>query len=143
MIGPPCSGKTTLAKTMIEYDRSILRVNRDELRIMIKGKYVVGDKVVEQMINDITRSSIEFASMMNRDVIIDATNCTVRAINDVKRYAPNATFKYVLCDEPLWKLKLRNIIRFYRTKIWIPTKVINSMYTNFQTLKEKINNNEL
>jgi predicted kinase len=146
MVGAPCSGKTTLAKKMLEYDNNIIRVNRDELRVMLKGRYVVGDYYIESVINKLTEDVVGLACIARKDILIDATHVKVRYINDIKKMIPefcNYTIKYVVCDEPLWRLKLRNVLRYLRTGMWIPNKVLTNMYHNSRLIQSKINSNEI
>lgn len=147
MVGPPCSGKTTKAKRLAKASDRFIRVNRDELRTMMRGHYVCDDLYVEKTINLITEQMIQLACASLKNVIIDATHCKVRYINDIKRMIPEGCpveFKYVLAENlPLWILKLRNIKRYIQTGVWIPKKVMENMYHNFQLIRQKIINNEI
>lgn len=147
MVGPPCSGKSTLAK-ILAAESNTIRINRDDLRSMTKGRYVFGDRKVESIINTITIRAVEHCVKNRIDVILDATHCKLKYIQEIKDelsfYSThNIQIKYVVCDEPLWKLKIRNIWRYIKTGIWIPVDVIKSMYKSFQEVKDKINNNEI
>ncbi len=145
MVGPPLSGKSTIAKRLAQ-GKNILRINRDELRIMLKGKYVNGNPLVESVINAFTRYLIVRCILSGEDLIIDATHCKEKYINDIKDDIPkdqDCIIKYIVCDEPLWKLKYRNIIRYIKTGIWIPVQVIENMHHTFQSVKLKIANNEI
>lgn len=146
MVGPPCSGKTTLAKEILNYNDNIIRVNRDELRTMLKGKYVNGDYYVESLINILYKEFLRLACNSRRDILIDATHCKIKYINDIKKMLPencNITIKYMVCSEPIWKLKIRNILRYFKTGVWIPNKVIVDMYNNSKAVESAINNNEI
>jgi len=138
LIGPPCSGKTTWCKQHLK-SCSYIRVNRDELRIMLKGRYVVGNKVVESICNDLVIDSIYRAYKNNTSIIIDATHCKFKYITDIqsKINLDNVSYSYTIFKVPYWKQRYRNFFRYLRTGIWIPKEVSKNMNKNFnETIKE-------
>lgn len=142
MIGPPCSGKSTLSKELVSDDIGILRLNRDELRSMLRGKYVVGDKLVEALVTEIINFSIDRLIRSGNDVVIDATNCKQKTINNILKVIPEGyspEVKYIVCDIPYWKQRWRNLLRYLTTGIWIPRHIAKVMHYNFLALKEKLN----
>ena len=142
MIGPPCAGKSTLARKMLrESNWPMVRVNRDELRIMMLGKIEVNNGFTEQAINEITKDFVQKCVWANVDVIIDATHCKSRYITDIKNMVPKESsygvipdvkFKYIICDVPFWKQRWRNFWRFLKTGDWIPRDLSIVMDRNFR-----------
>jgi predicted kinase len=137
MCGPPCSGKTTLAKKLAQEDRGTMRLNRDELRTMLRGKYVSGHQATEAMCTHLVEKGMRIALRLGMDVILDATHCKWKYIEDSKALAPQGVkFEYVICDVPYWKQRWRNFWRYLKTGIWIPSGVSKAMDRNFrETLK--------
>lgn len=134
MCGPPCSGKSTYAKELAK-GKDCIRVNRDELRIMIKGHYVCNNTIAEKIINKLIHIMIDEAILNNQDIVVDATHCKFSYMKDIlDSYGTICPFKVVLFDVPTWKLKMRNVLRYMKTGIWIPTKVIDNMVKNFKLL---------
>ena len=135
LIGPPCAGKSTYANKLAR-DKNYIRINRDDFRKMIKGSYDFKDQPVERIINRMTHEIINDAELNNRNVIIDATHCKWSYIRELfENHKENKNFVIVFFNIPLWKLKYRNIIRFFKKGIWIPIKVIDNMYVNYLNLK--------
>lgn len=135
MIGPPCSGKTTKAKEMTSYG-SILRLNRDELRLMLKGTSKPYNDLVETTINTLTEYIVASLVSSGTDLLIDATHCRAKYITDIKLMVPpgsDVKFTYVICDVPFWLQRWRNFCRFLKTGTWIPRKVSIHMDRNFRT----------
>lgn len=139
LIGPPCSGKTTLAKRLLRENSYMVRVNRDELRKMMLGKIYTNNGYAEQSINEITKMLIERCVLAEVDLIIDATHCKPSYITQIKNMCPHGhstQFKYLICDVPFWKQRWRNFWRWVKTGDWIPKEVSINMDKNFrQTLK--------
>jgi predicted kinase len=139
LIGPPCSGKSTYAKKLAQLPDHF-RVNRDDLRIMLKRKGPIGrlgEKIGVLMMEKGIESIIN--SGLNLGVVIDNTHCKLSYLNEVKqKYGSKADIQIVLFDQPLWKLHFRNVWRCIKTRVWIPSHVINIMYDNFRIVKRQL-----
>ena len=85
--GLPASGKSTWAKKKCEEDSNIVRVNKDDIRAMMGGKYTSGKEKVTLGIRD---SIIKEALGSGKSVIIDDTNYNpihLERVKDVVREA--------------------------------------------------------
>lgn len=141
LVGPPCSGKSTWAKKFLNYGitKNCIRVNRDELRIMFKGKYVSGNPLVENQVNEAFKAIAYNAYANNLNLIVDATHCKMKYINDIKNYLKDyktIRYSYIVFSVPYWKQRVRNFFRYLKTGIWIPKEVSNNMNKNFLVTKE-------
>lgn len=133
LIGPPCSGKSTWSRKFLKENSNYIRINRDELRKMFKGRFIL-DKDLEKFINKITKNIILEASNNNKDIIIDNTNCKAYTIESLIFDNSQCIFRAKFFPVPLWKLRIRNIFRYIRTGFWIPPKVLNDMHNNYNFL---------
>jgi predicted kinase len=147
MVGPPCAGKTTLARQMLRDNPHMVRINRDELRRMMLGKIMVDNGYVEQSINQMVKTFAQNCMWANIDLIIDATHCKPKYITDIKNMVPKepsygalptVTFKHIICDVPFWKQRWRNFWRWCRGGGWIPRSVSYHMDRNFRNTIELI-----
>jgi len=137
LIGPPCSGKSTWAKNFIKDNPDYVRINRDSMRDMLKGQYVF-DPSIEVMISRLSLSAMNIAANNNRNIIIDNTHCKAKYLIDIIKPFIGHKFTLKFFIEPKWKLKLRNIIRYFKTGVWIPVKIIDNMYDNYIYLSKNI-----
>ena len=71
LIGPPCSGKTTFAKSFVKENNNWIRVNRDDIRLMC-GNYWGPSR--EKLINIYEEIMVSEALQNGYNVVIDATN---------------------------------------------------------------------
>jgi predicted kinase len=69
--GLPGAGKSTAARKVLDRDPTILRVNRDEIRFMLWGKYWGGN---EDDVTFVQYTIIDAALAAGRDVYVDDTN---------------------------------------------------------------------
>jgi predicted kinase len=141
LVGPPCSGKSTAAKQLCVEDPNIIRVNRDELRIMLKGRYTVGNRLVEACTTNIVRHTIDTVLRSGNDLVVDATHCKMKYIQDILEMIPtdvDCVVKYILFDVPYWKQRWRNFWRWVKTGIWIPSNVSKAMDKNFKEVKKQL-----
>jgi predicted kinase len=129
--GIPCSGKSTWAKK-----QKLPILSCDKLRFKYfcySNKYVFDPKVE----NEIWEDFYFRLNLLNRDVIIDNTNCRLSYINKIK-LTLNPVLKWDIeikrFDCPLYKAYYRNIIRWITTGKFIPFKVIKNMKTNYDKL---------
>lgn len=129
LIGPPCSGKSTWAKKYISENQDTVRINRDSLREMFKGKYKF-DKTIESLTTRVSVSIIKAAGAVNKNIVLDNTHCKNSYIIEMMNQFPGYKFTLKFFVEPLWKLKFRNIVRYIKTGVWIPPTVIENMEKN-------------
>jgi predicted kinase len=71
--GLPASGKTHWSLNYIEDNSNTIRVNRDDIRVMLTPKFQHGSKM-EDLVTAIEDRSIIAAISKGYDVIVDATN---------------------------------------------------------------------
>lgn len=147
MVGPPCAGKSTKAREMMRENKNLIRLNRDELRWMFRGKeYKWGDAPIEVLVNHLMSEGANYALMTGKDVISDATHCKAKYIAEAKKAIhPNfdVKYEYIILDIPFWKQRWRNFWRWVKTGVWIPRAVSKTMDTNFREVKQLIENGKL
>lgn len=138
-VGPPLSGKTTLRNKMMEESRRkrepMVYVNRDEERWKRFGRMYKHSNWAELEINKILKEKYKYYNELGADVIIDNTNLKQKFINDIIKFFPDYKVEYVYFNVPLWKLHLRNVKRLITQGRWIPIKVINRMFKEYQNIK--------
>lgn len=140
MVGPPCSGKSTEADRILKEEPNTLRVNRDSFRYMLRNEGFCNYNI-ENIITGLMDKAIDKALEGGYDVIIDNTHCKLKYINDItKKYSGKASVVLYTIQCPLWRLRLRNVIRYIKKGVWIPDKVIISMHKNFKNLLKELDN---
>lgn len=144
LIGPPCSGKSTFCKERLRKSSKTVRINRDCYRDMLRKP--ASYKFNRSLENSIYLNQHQLAlECLNNgyDVILDNTHCDLKTLKEVfTGFKDHAEIKFIGFDVPLWKLKLRNILRTIKKgpRALIPIHVIESMYNKFQKLKLDANN---
>jgi predicted kinase len=93
--GLPASGKTTLAKEMVNADPKIVRVNRDDLRAM---SGVPWSKELEQRIVKQRDMLIDEFLCRDNDVINDDTNLPQRTVRDLATIAKRCGADFEVLD---------------------------------------------
>jgi predicted kinase len=91
--GLPGSGKTTWAK---QQDGAV-RVNRDELRLMLHGGRL-GTQLAEAQVTRASRAAIEALLRSGSDVICDDTNLRARVVRELAELAAKAGADVVIED---------------------------------------------
>lgn len=112
--GIPCSGKSTWRNEKMKqpFTRCILYAN-------------------SRMFNYVHNPNV-------RTIILDNTHCKEGYLDKIiTDYSKNNTIKVMFFDVSLLKAHYRNIIRVLSTGKWIPFKVINIMYKNFNKIKRE------
>lgn len=99
-IGIPGSGKSTMAKKLIKSDPRFVRVNRDDIRYMIKDAGFLENKL-ESLVTRIQNETIISALSSGHSVIVDNTHCRLDHLQEmielVKHYS-NVSFEYFPID---------------------------------------------
>lgn len=140
LVGIPCSGKSTYAWIETNSKPLITSISRDGFRENFFKDYKV-TKQNEEIVTKLFNMKLEqlLSSDFYNKIILDNTHCKEGYIDEIiRKYGTqhNITVKYFECS--LIKAHWRNILRYFFDKKWIPFKVINQMYKNFN----KINRNK-
>ncbi len=137
LVGIPCSGKSTWAQ-LNRADMKAYIVSRDDIR---ENEYFFiqpfkicksnEDKVTELFDNIAIQALNAFDS-----IILDNTHCKESYIDNViKKYSgENIVIKFFTI--PLWKAHYRNIVRYILDGKYIPFKIINNMYKNYNKINK-------
>lgn len=72
-IGLPGSGKTTWAQAQVAQHEDTVRVNRDDLRMMLFGAYVI-DRAQEPIVTVAQEAQVTALLVAGQSVIVDDTN---------------------------------------------------------------------
>jgi predicted kinase len=124
--GLPASGKSTWAKEFVDNNPNWLRVNKDDLRLMMhNGKWSNGNEKQVLVVRD---AAIRSALDQGYNVIVDDTNFAPRH-NDIKKIAAEhkAEVEEKYFDVPLEECLIRNQNRLNK----VPDEVIKSMYNKY------------
>jgi predicted kinase len=108
--GLPASGKTTLARKL---QPRVVRVNRDDLRLMLHGRRLFTEKA-EGQVTHIQRMSVEALLARRTDVIVDDTNLRGSTVREWALLAARfrATFEvHDLTEVPLDECLRRDAAR--------------------------------
>ena len=132
LIGPSGAGKSTAAKEFIKENPSYVRVNRDDLRMMLRNEQVLDNKS-EEILTDIQNNIIINFLSKGKNVIIDNTNLKEKyikqLINVCSDYTDNIMFN--IFDTTLETCIERNNNREQK----VPIDVIKKMFIVFEYLK--------
>lgn len=139
-IGIPCSGKSTWSKEYLLHNSDTIRVNRDDLRLMLRNSQVV-DQDVEVLMNRITYEIISEASWKAFDVVVDNTHCTLKFIKELINEWKGSDIEIgdfeihlKIFKVDLVEAKRRNFIRYKTTGVEIPEDVIEKFYQRFNSM---------
>jgi predicted kinase len=116
--GLPGSGKSTLAKALVaESNGTVVRVNRDDLRMMTFGKYVLDNpREQEPLITKMQEAMVRATLRAGISVIVDDTNGNAHFREAWVRLAEQCKAKYVLheMDTPIEECIRRDQERWER-----------------------------
>lgn len=131
LIGPPGIGKSTWAKANV--GGNAVRINRDEMRSMLQGRYVYGNARIEKMVTKISYDIAREAFANNMDVILDNTNCNIKTIRQlIQEVSKDIDIKWVVFKLPYWKQRLRIIKRWLKGGPWIRKEVSVNMNKGYE-----------
>jgi predicted kinase len=137
--GLPASGKSTFAKDFIDRNPGWLRINKDDLRLMLhNGKWSKDNEKQVLLMRD---SMIIGALSQGYSVIVDDTNFASQHITNIQLIAEDykADFEVKDFDVPLEECLKRNSERTPR----VPDRVILDMYNKYVLPnKPKVENNK-
>ena len=134
LVGLPASGKTTIAKKMVE--KGCKRVNKDDLRAMIDfGNYSLE---MERFINAVQEQIIWCAIKSRFDIVVDNTNLNPVHIKALKyqAIALGANIEIRIVDTPVQECIRRDALRDKS----VGEKRINDMYDQYLELLLELNN---
>jgi len=134
LIGPPCSGKSSWVEDNPQQYHVV--VSCDNIRDTIGGKKYKHTRQNENKVWEVFYKTLDIACRCGVNVIIDNTNTKRMYINKIKERLPDYEFEYVWFDQPFWKLRMRNWLRYLRTGKWIPMQILRNMHNNYLNLKE-------
>ena len=138
-IGLPGSGKSFWAIEKAKNDINIIIISKDNIREMLKGKYIFDDRL-EPLVTKITVSAFIEAIYNKNDIILDETNLTKKVrnfwINEAKNINEDCEIIYVIFPErnDLLERRMRKD-RGYSKEKW--KEVISELKEIFQPIDEE------
>jgi predicted kinase len=134
MSGIPCSGKSTIVRTMQEISPYTV-ISRDTIRETAFSRPYVYTNHNETEVTRILDFQFNKYTNWYRDIIIDNTHTEESYLNEwIKRKPEGYTLRIIFLDVPLWKAHIRNVFRYCWTGKWIPLKIMNQMYKNYKKI---------
>lgn len=135
--GIPCSGKSTFAKIK-EENYTYISLSRDEIRENFFQEPYHYCNFNEKKVTEIFDKNLNILLTNDNNIIIDNTNCKDNYLFDLIRNIEKKYTEYnvyvVFFDISLIKAHFRNILRYIKTGKWIPIKVLNNFYKNYQKI---------
>jgi len=110
MQGLPASGKTTKSKEMLKADGNAIRVNKDELRLMLHGDRGWSGKQ-EGLTNKVQKAMIVEGLSLGKTVIVDDTNLNNSRVDSLKSLAGSHKVQIVQVDTPFDECVYRDSMR--------------------------------
>ena len=137
LVGAPGSGKSTFARYFIRIEDNWVRVNRDDFRLMQFGDTLMSP-FYEERITKMVEASVITLLKHHTNVIIDATNCSLRTLEDmIHAYTEYADISFKVFDLSVEELVKRCDKRCEQTGKFIPKSAIEKHVTQLQYTKEK------
>lgn len=131
-VGLPASGKSTWAKERIRKSENFVRINRDDIRMMLKNQGQL-DPNLENMVTDIQHSIVNLALSRKQNIIIDNTHLKRKYITDmIEKYNHRADIEFMVFDVPADKCIERDKLRSNS----VGEAVITKFAKDFKTLKD-------
>lgn len=133
-VGIPASGKTTWAKLRVQNNPDIIRVCRDDLRMMLNGTQMLDEKG-EKLVTKLIENAI--ANKGKKNIIIDQTNCNLKYLNKLINFASSFdSVKLIPFDSTLEIALQRNKDRVVGR---VPDDVIVKMQKGFEEVSAVYN----
>ena len=137
LVGAPGSGKSTFARYFIRTEDNWVRVNRDDFRLMQFGDTLMSP-FYEERITKMVEASVITLLKHHTNVIIDATNCSLRTLEDmIQAYTEYADISFKVFDLSVEELVKRCDKRYEQIGKFIPKSAIEKHVTQLQYTKEK------
>ena len=137
LVGAPGSGKSTFARYFLRTEDNWVRVNRDDFRLMQFGDTLMSP-FYEERITKMVEASVITLLKNHTNVIIDATNSSLRTLEDmVRTYTEYADISFKVFDLSVEELVKRCDKRYEQTGKFIPKSAIEKHVTQLKYTKEK------
>ena len=137
LVGAPGSGKSTFARYFLRTEDNWIRVNRDDFRLMQFGDSLM-IPFYEERISKMVEASVLTLLKSDTNVIIDATNTSLRTIQDmIHTYTEYADIRLKVFDLPLDELVKRCDKRYEETGKFISKSVVERNVANLKHTLEK------
>lgn len=152
LVGIPCSGKSTYCEKRYYEDKTKFNINtailsRDKIRISLFNNKYIYNKYNENLITNSFNNQFNTFIKVFDIIILDNTHCKEKYIDEIiKNYSEKCYIKIRYFRIGLLTAHYRNIKRYFSIKKWIPIKIMNQMYKNFNNINKskylKFNLNE-
>ena len=137
LVGAPGSGKSTFARYFLRTEDNWIRVNRDDFRLMQFGDSLI-IPFYEERISKMVEASVLTLLKSDTNVIIDATNTSLRTIQDmIHTYTEYADISFKVFDLPVDELVKRCDKRYEETGKFISKSVVERNVANLKHTLEK------
>lgn len=134
LVGPPASGKSTYAKQLVKENEGWIRLCRDDFRLMWKSSQLMPKELESFLTTIIINTLIENSLSINKNVVIDATNCKEGVLDKwIKDFSRDYSVKFKFFNNFLDNLYTRNMLR---TDDKVPAKIIKNMYENYSKIDQ-------
>lgn len=137
LVGAPGSGKSTFARYFLRTEDNWIRVNRDDFRLMQFGDSLM-IPFYEERISKMVEASVLTLLKSDTNVIIDATNTSLRTIQDmIHTYTEYADISFKVFDLPVDELVKHCDKRYEETGKFISKSVVERNVANLKHTLEK------
>ena len=137
LVGAPGSGKSTFARYFLRTEDNWIRVHRDDFRLMQFGDSLM-IPFYEERISKMVEASVLTLLKSDTNVIIDATNTSLRTIQDmIHTYTEYADISFKVFDLPVDELVKRCDKRYEETGKFISKSVVERNVANLKHTLEK------
>ena len=137
LVGAPGSGKSTFARYFLRTEDNWIRVNRDDFRLLQFGDSLM-IPFYEERISKMVEASVLTLLKSDTNVIIDATNTSLRTIQDmIHTYTEYADISFKVFDLPVDELVKRCDKRYEETGKFISKSVVERNVANLKHTLEK------
>lgn len=147
LVGIPCAGKSTYVEKTREKIRKVIGsaydfsvISRDNIRLQQFGKDYIPTMKKEEVVTRVFDQFLEadLDDPQIAEIILDNTHCKEKYINEIiNRFKHECHIEIRFFDVPLWLAHVRNIYRWIKTRKWIPMRVINDMYRNYNKINRE------
>jgi predicted kinase len=96
--GLPASGKSTFARKKCEEDSNIVRVNKDDIRAMMGGRFTKGKEDIVLRTRD---NLILAATLLDKSVIVDDTNYHPKHLERIQEISNGLEVEIIDFDTPV------------------------------------------